>query len=1159
MLFKIIAHPSVVASALLEMKRDQICGHLYGLGGHRFLSLFEFIMSKFKLASNLDVDELLSALQVFLDICRARTGAAIDPKSSILGGDLAIIVRNNIRVEHGSSYQLAQGILARIDKHLGLGLALDPLPNIINSKATIVGEKPHFVIDIDPPGTRHNNDKLDICEISVMPTMEEIMSNKAEYLPTVDPNTWNPTASVEGLLDRQFRLLREDTIGQLRDAVRVQIEDMRSNRGKRQRKDVARMNIYQDIQILDICCDRFSTGLNFWVSFAQLDHLRKENLTNKARESFWSGSKRLEKDALLCLVNSSARNGFAIFCSVTGTRSVAPKQKDETEKRSREDELRDIGLSGDKFKGYLKLSLVSSNTADDRHILTLLSSTLPGYLNNSRPNVTLVEFPGILLPSFGPVLKSLQDIKRAGRLPFTDLLGPVDAENDGRLISVPPPSYARATGFKFDLSCITNNGEALDFIPGQPFDATTLSQKSSLDEAQAKAVINALNSKIALIQGPPGTGKSYCGVQLSRVLLHNRVRAKLGPIVVVCYTNHALDQNLEHLLQQGVSQIIRIGSRSKSELLENLNLRTVVRQNASRTKNENRTIHDLLNEIESIAKQLETLSVRLSTCHTWDSISQHLAIKYPHHFRDFEGIDDEGFQEVRNKNKGTSLHGWLNGNAGNNDNEPRPNEVLTGLHLDSLTNSERKSLYFYWMKGIKSPMLSEVQMLTAKHQRTQTRLKRTMEEEDLRCLQQAFVIGVTSSGLARNIDLLSRLPSKVIIMEEAGELQESHTLVSLLPKVEHVILIGDHAQLRPQINSYDLSRESGRGEQYSLDMSLFERLVEPIEGTRALKIPHSTLEIQRRMHPSISQLIRVPLYPLLQDDPSVLDYPEVIGMAKRLFWLDHNHPEGGAENHLQATSRWNQYEIDMVVALTSHLIKQGYSTGKKIAILTPYLKQLFELRNNFQTLVEVVVSERDENDLGRQGLNTESLGNDEQEVTRKSALQSIRVATIDNFQGEEADVIILSLVRSNSHHNCGFVKTPNRINVLLSRAKHGMYIVGNSETFEHVPMWGNTIQMLKESDCFGQSLELTCPRHPETPIAVDKAADFATLSPEGGCQLPCGNRLSCGHVCRRPCHSEVIHSISYCDMDCPRLLPCNHACTRLCGDVCPKKCDVSQR
>lgn len=130
---------------------------------------------------------------------------------------------------------------------------------------------------------------------------------------------------------------------------------------------------------------------------------------------------------------------------------------------------------------------------------------------------------------------------------------------------------------------------------------------------------------------------------------------------------------------------------------------------------------------------------------------------------------------------------------------------------------------------------------------------------DLRTLSDANVVGITTSGLARNLPLLRKLSSKVIVCEEAGEVQEAHFLTALLPSIEHLILIGDHLQLRPQVQNYCLSSESHEGKQYCLDISTFERLVKPLIST-AQPLPFSTLEIQRRMHPSIAELVRSSLY-----------------------------------------------------------------------------------------------------------------------------------------------------------------------------------------------------------------------------------------------------------------------------------------------------------
>jgi superfamily I DNA and/or RNA helicase len=100
----------------------------------------------------------------------------------------------------------------------------------------------------------------------------------------------------------------------------------------------------------------------------------------------------------------------------------------------------------------------------------------------------------------------------------------------------------------------------------------------------------------------------------------------------------------------------------------------------------------------------------------------------------------------------------------------------------------------------------------------------------------------------------------------------------------------------------------------------------------------------------------------------------------------------------------------------------------------------------------------------------------------------LRIATVDNFQGEEAKVIIISLVRSNMDSKVGFLKTSNRINVLLSRAKHGMYLIGNSRTYANVPMWSK-LGMLRMTDSVGSKFSLHCDRHQETDAMVATPED----------------------------------------------------------------------
>lgn len=65
------------------------------------------------------------------------------------------------------------------------------------------------------------------------------------------------------------------------------------------------------------------------------------------------------------------------------------------------------------------------------------------------------------------------------------------------------------------------------------------------------------------------------------------------------------------------------------------------------------------------------------------------------------------------------------------------------------------------------------------------------------------------------------------------------------------------------------------------------------------------------------------------------------------------------------------------------------------------------------------------------------------QLSKKTNLKDVFVTTVDSFQGLEADIIVLSLVRSNTHGNIGFLSDQNRICVAMSRARYGLYIIGN--------------------------------------------------------------------------------------------------------------------
>lgn len=157
------------------------------------------------------------------------------------------------------------------------------------------------------------------------------------------------------------------------------------------------------------------------------------------------------------------------------------------------------------------------------------------------------------------------------------------------------------------------------------------------------------------------------------------------------------------------------------------------------------------------------------------------------------------------------------------------------------------------------------------------------------------------------------------------------------------------------------------------------------------------------MAPQIRSLVD-PIYrnPPLMDHPHVHRYPSIPGMQQNLFFLIHNEPESHVS---ESASKYNDHEAQMATSLASYLIMQGIPPDA-ITILTMYSGQRRKLK-------ECLRKER-------------RIGED---------ITFVKVSSVDGFQGEESDVIILSLVRSNSMGAIGFLKVANRVCVALSRAK----------------------------------------------------------------------------------------------------------------------------
>ena len=452
-------------------------------------------------------------------------------------------------------------------------------------------------------------------------------------------------------------------------------------------------------------------------------------------------------------------------------------------------------------------------------------------------------------------------------------------------------------------------------------------------------------------------------------------------------------------------------------------------------------------------------------------------------------------------------------------------EFMTGdeeMHLDDIYRLETKDrwrLYRLWRK--RAEEYHQKLFLTRQNEYDQAveREQEIIRMEEYEVLRGACVIGMTTTCAAKYRSILKEIRPRIVIVEEAAEVLEAHIIASLTPGCQHLILIGDHQQLRPTPAVYDLAKR------YKLDVSLFERMVN-------VGIQCETLNVQHRMRPEISALMKH-IYDDLENHESVEKYEDIKGMKKNMFFINHNYMEDSCN---QSHSHVNEHEAKFLVALCRHLMQQGYKADQ-ITLLTTYTGQMYAIRDCLQEEDAIKEPLKPEND---------------------SSFRGVRVTTVDNFQGEENDIILLSLVRSNKDEKVGFIKIVNRACVALSRARKGFYCIGNFGLLsKHSDIWKKIVTDLKASSSIGNVLPVVCQIHNDE-ISVKTAEDFNTKVPMGGCQRPCTVRLKCGHACPLACHpSDRDHVEFRCQKPCEKKRArCDHTCPKRCWEVCEQNCEI---
>ncbi|XP_057379336.1 NFX1-type zinc finger-containing protein 1-like [Daphnia carinata] len=1036
----------------------------------------------------------------------------------------------------------------------------------------------------------------DFRQLSVLPEWDDVCNNVQPFLrPNIIKGSY---PDVDTYLDIQFRLLREDFLNPLREGLVA----FRTKIGKQQKQQIRVDNIrlYYNVQIKD---DGVLPNDIYVLEFS----------TKGFERVNWEGSKRLLFGSLL-LLSADNFDSFMLF-------TVVDRKPDQLSR----------GRFRAKFEGQI----------------------LPSYAK--KTDMVMAE-SSVFFEAYRSVLIALQRISPA-HFPMEDYIlcrntAPAEPEY---LRSIPNPVYDLTPVRKSFLVSDPQSEEEENasfqnenqlppmvqrllmhvpiFEEHRLPDADTL----GLDPSQAEALYAALTRKLTVIQGPPGTGKTYLGLKIVQTLLRNKQywvgleKPQPTPILVICYTNHALDQFLEGIMKF-TQKIVRIGGQSKCAALSSFSLRewrqraTILRKRPGQYRHWLYEARNKLNETKSALEKhqrtqrmiesygivhndillnsgiltkpvyrtlclLKMPSDRLTVIPYWLGIESIQTLRdivwalrnrspkpqLPSAKATSEPVvdqDEPGNEEEWDKEDLEEIEGqrilddgeylskpanlkkekeWTTGNAMEIDevtfvvsiakmdqeinsletllDQLQGEDVQTALskiaqiqqqreylreileilpavdaeeyqrliesNIIQLPYLDRWRIYSFWRAKASELWTAQINSLNLQVQQQTNELKDVETIETAEIIREAHVVGITTTGAAKNRALLEHLKSKIVVVEEAAEVLEAHIVTSMSSSCEHLILIGDHQQLRPPTTVYTLAKD------YHLDVSLFERLIK--NGVDA-----SVLGVQHRMRTDVAKLIVPAIYPHLKNHPSVLSYTNVPGMAENVFFLAHSEREKGDKSDQESRSHLNPYEANMALALARHLLIQGLEPSK-ITILTTYSGQLLHFKK----------------------------------LRRSHAiLQGVRITIVDNFQGEENDVIILSLVRSNEEANVGFLKIENRVCVALSRAKKGFYLIGNMGNLAaKSELWRQVKNVLASSGQIGPHFDLRCEVHK----TIIKANDASHFPPEGGCFVKCVTEMPCGHICPKICHAEDREHIRQ---------KCHGACLRFCavGHKCPKIC-----
>lgn len=297
------------------------------------------------------------------------------------------------------------------------------------------------------------------------------------------------------------------------------------------------------------------------------------------------------------------------------------------------------------------------------------------------------------------------------------------------------------------------------------------------------------------------------------------------------------------------------------------------------------------------------------------------------------------------------------------------------------------------------------------------RLKSRATELELRIRSSLFgearVIASTLTGAANR--LLEGEKYSTLFIDEAAQALEAACWIAIR-KAGRVILAGDHCQLPPTVKSI-MALKGGLGK------TLMERIVENKPETVTL------LKMQYRMNEQIMKFSSEWFYHGMVESAPTVSHRGILDYDTPMMWIDTDECDGKEEFVGENFGRINRAEAELTLqTLQQYLEKIGkqriLEESIDVGIISPYRAQVQLLRK---------------------------------ELRKREFFRPYRhlltVNTVDGFQGQERDIILISLVRSNDGGDIGFLRDLRRMNVAITRARMKLIILGSSETMTSHPFY----------------------------------------------------------------------------------------------------------